>query len=602
MRADKLAIAALALAVACGSPEAPVEPPPVSAVPANTVTSNVLRGDYAGSEVCGDCHDEIYTAWRGSPMRRMTRDTALSAVKAPFDGSVFHFKGDTLTTEMHGERKLMRLVTAEDGELLYEITRVIGGNYREDFVGVKISDPSDPSSRTVGEERVMPASWIYSTNSWRLKGYSVMVPERTSLRVAGPWRKRCVFCHNTVPYLSTVFDNLRGPDSAGYQGSVAEFFPDERTWSVTATDEDGLWTAVAGEMKFLNGATLDRSDMNLEELLDFAIDTTKRSFVPTDFVEMGIGCESCHNGAAQHVDDPDLLPSFAIRSDVLSYGPGRSARQNPTRSEWINRTCARCHTVLFSQYAYTWEGGKRGPSAGGSSMNSGEGRDFLLGGCSSQLDCAACHDPHAKDSAASRHLHETVAGNATCTECHTGYTETRALAGHTHHEPTGAGSVCANCHMPKKNVALDYELTRYHRIGSPNDPRRVEGDRPLECALCHTDKSVQFLVDAMQTWWGETFSKAALRRLYGDDLSVNAITATLERGKPHEQLAAVATLGDHGDPADARRAASQLVHDMPLVRYFALRAMEKLLGRSLDIDVNGSTAEIRAAGEAALAR
>jgi hypothetical protein len=572
----------------------------VSPVPSNSVTSNVLRGDYVGSETCGDCHDEIYTAWRGSPMRRMTRDTALSAVKAPFDGSVFHFKGDTLTTEQRGDRKFMRLVTAEDGESLYKITRVIGGNYREDYVGAKISDPSDPASRTVGEERVMPASWVYSTNSWRLKGYSVMVPERPSLRVAGPWRKRCVFCHNTVPYLSTVFDNLRGPESGGYQGSASEIFPDERTWDVNATDEEALWRAIAAEMKFLNGATLDRADMSLDELLDFAIDTTKRSFVPTDFIEMGIGCESCHNGGRQHVDDPDVLPTFAIRSDMLEYGPGQAAPQNPNRAQWINRTCARCHTVLFSQYQYTWEGGTRKRSTGGSSMNSGEARDFLLGGCSSQLDCTACHDPHAKDSAASRELHDTVAGNATCTKCHTDYVGAAAIAAHTHHDVTGEGSVCVNCHMPKKNVALDYELTRYHRIGSPTDSRRVEADRPLECALCHTDKSVEHLVGTMQTWWDKKFSKAALRRLYGDDLSVNAITATLERGKPHEQLTAAATLGDHGTRADAARVATQLLHDMPLIRYFALRAMEKLLGRSLDIDLNLSVTEIRAAGDAAL--
>ena len=52
--------------------------------------------------------------------------------------------------------------------------------------------------------------------------------------------------------------------------------------------------------------------------------------------------------------------------------------------------------------------------------------------------------------------------------------------------------------MPKKNTGLGYQLTRYHRIGSPTDAARVEKDRPLECALCHADKSVASLVSTME--------------------------------------------------------------------------------------------------------
>ena len=49
--------------------------------------------------------------------------------------------------------------------------------------------------------------------------------------------------------------------------------------------------------------------------------------------------------------------------------------------------------------------------------------------------------------------------------------------------------------MPQKNLGLGYNLTRYHRIGSPTEKARVEGDRPLECALCHADKTVEELTD-----------------------------------------------------------------------------------------------------------
>ena len=101
---------------------------------------------------------------------------------------------------------------------------------------------------------------------------------------------------------------------------------------------------------------------------------------------------------------------------------------------------------------------------GGSPINSGEGRDFLLGACSGAMACTACHDPHAKDERA--HLAElgTPAGNRVCTGCHAGLASETALGAHAHHDPKGAGASCIACHMPKKNMSLDTGLTRYHRI------------------------------------------------------------------------------------------------------------------------------------------
>ena len=64
--------------------------------------------------------------------------------------------------------------------------------------------------------------------------------------------------------------------------------------------------------------------------------------------------------------------------------------------------------------------------------------------------------------------------------------------------------------MPRKNMGLGYDLTRYHRIGSPDRPGRVERDRPLECALCHVD-SVGELVGSMERWWGKRYDRGALR-------------------------------------------------------------------------------------------
>jgi HEAT repeat protein len=126
----------------------------------------------------------------------------------------------------------------------------------------------------------------------------------------------------------------------------------------------------------------------------------------------------------------------------------------------------------------------------------------------------------------------------------------------------------------------------------------VLADRPVECALCHADKSVEDLVSTIERWWGKRYDRAALRALYGDDLAVNALRATLERGKPHEQAVAIAVLGQAGDRSAVPAIAAQLAHDYPLVRYFAQRALETLTGAPVAIDVGAPAADVRRAAAA----
>jgi hypothetical protein len=157
--------------------------------------------------------------------------------------------------------------------------------------------------------------------------------------------------------------------------------------------------------------------------------------------------------------------------------------------------------------------------------------------------------------------------------------------------------------MPRKNMGLDGSLTRYHRIGSPTDAARVLGDRPIECALCHADRSVGQLIDRMESWWPVRYPRQRLEELYGS-LEVNALRATLERGKPHERAVAIAVLGESGARDAAPAIARELLDEYPLVREWAKRALVALLGRC-DVDLAAAddaiAAQARAcAGAAAL--
>ncbi|AKT37805.1 cytochrome c3 family protein [Chondromyces crocatus] len=560
-----------------------------------TAASNVLRQDYAGSAACVDCHGDVAKAWRDSPMHRMTRLAEPGAIRAPFDGRKFHFKSDVASMETHEDRRYMRIARAGRPEKLFKITKVIGGRFREDYVGVEVTG-TGAQDRTVSDPRaepVMPVSWLLFSNQWRYKGYSVMVPEREGLRPGMSWRQTCIYCHNTAPYFASLYDDLldgRKP----YQGSVTDrLLPLSRQWKLEVTDEAGLRRALEEEIGHVSDRSPRTAEGSLGEVIEQAIKASLKHVDQRDLVEVGIGCESCHNGSKEHAASQATLPTFEVKSTLFEVK--LPAKEVPSRASAINRVCSRCHSVLLSAYEPTWEGGSRNGNAGGSSINSGEGRDFLLGGCANAMSCVDCHDPHAADEKSKMERLGTVAGNGTCVRCHGEIGKDAAsVQAHTHHAAEGAGSACVACHMPRKNMALDYSLTRYHRIGSPTDEERVERDRPLECALCHVDKSVAELSGTMEGWWGKKYDRKALEKLYGKDLGVKAMEATLAWGLPHEQVVAAAAMLEASGKAALPRMVPMLAHPYPLARYFVGHAMEKVAGVPLGIDLDGEMGTIAA--------
>ena len=553
------------------------------------VTSNITRADYAGSTSCQPCHEHEYRAWLDSPMHRMTRDLRQTKIAAPFDGSTFQFRSDRVTMEQRAGERFMRLEHGTGGETLFRVSKVIGGRYREDFVGAEV-DPSAPLAKAIDAERILPVSYLSFNGEWRYKGYSVMVRERPDLEPGVVWKTGCIFCHNTAPSLSLLLDDVYGPGAHTYQGSVSVDLPDDKSPHYQVRDETALKTALSGELTAL-GNTRDIHGYDVRRALTVSIDATREAFGEQSLVELGIGCEACHGGSREHVRDPmHVRPSMALRSDFLSVTS--PSGHEPTHAEDINRTCSKCHTVLFSRYPYTWEGQSRRHGPGGSSINSGEARDFLLGDCTSQLSCTQCHDPHTEDPKSALTALAGPKGDELCAGCHQKYQGAEALRAHTHHAPTSSGSHCLNCHMPQKNMGLAYELTRYHRIGSPTDRERVEGDRPLECALCHTDKSVETLVATMERFWGKNYDREALRKLYGGDLQINALEAALTLGKPHEQGTAVAIAGRDQRKDLLPEVVNVLGNDYPLVRFFARHAIESITGAPLPIDMNAPGVDV----------
>ena len=519
-------------------------------------------------------------------MHNMTRTSAAGVSRAPWSGVALRFKDDVVSLSERGGERLVHVHSARFGDHDYRVTRVIGGHYREDYAGVELGHETR-------DELIMPISWLLWSKKFRYKGYSVMSHERPGLEAGPVWNRTCIFCHNTEPYLDDMLGGLLqglSPSErrhAAYQGELVDpLLPASERWSVAIDDESALKDALDDEIAHLGGS---RESGSVTDLAMHAIRTTRDRFTASDLIEVGIGCESCHGGSIEHARDP------SVRTSLAPHGAGvRFAGADDDRAQRINRTCARCHQVLFSRYPYTWEGGLRSADPpGGSEINSGEGRDFLLSRCSKRASCTLCHDPHspvagsAEGGTAQARDATARDDDAICTQCHASF----ATREHTHHDPKGAGARCVACHMPKKNMTLDLKLGRYHRIASPNETAKML-DRPLECALCHGDWSVRKTADEMEKLWGKRIDRAVLDGVYGD-LDQNVLDATLARGKPHEKAVAMSLLGDRKDKRAARAISAELLNDYPLVRFYAERALEQISGEPSPVDLNADDDAIR---------
>ena len=341
-------------------------------------------------------------------MHRMTRLPESAEIRAPFDGREFRFKDDVARFEQVGGARFVRVRSAARGEHVYRVTKVIGGRYREDFAGVEVAS-TDPAAAVVGDphaELILPASYVFQTASFRLKGYSVMVGTRPGMRAGGVWNETCIFCHNTIPYFDDLWGALAGPGGPRYQGEVVDrVLPEARRMRYAVADRAGLTRALDEEVAVLetgsraasgaplaSGAALSSAAAvtsagagpavsdPVRAALHQAMRAARSRFEPRHFVEIGIGCEACHGGSREHVAHPSRHPTFEPRAAFLTVSPPRGPRGASATSaaEWQNRACARCHQVLFSRYPQTWEGGSRRKpgEAGGSHISSGEARDF----------------------------------------------------------------------------------------------------------------------------------------------------------------------------------------------------------------------------------
>ena len=311
------------------SSAAPLSLTPARAGPGGVVTSNILRSDYAGSAACASCHGahlrsvvEVAHASDDPRTGRGGGTRAFRRVHVPLQRATKRAWNDD------GADRFVTLFSHEFGDHTYRVTRVIGGRYREDFAGVEVAR-AKTGARTLGDpdhELVLPVSYVFSTGSFRLKGYSVMVHERPGMKAGGVWNQTCIFCHNVAPYFSDLLGALYGKGRARVPGRSGRCTPPgiakeasrrSRTRADSRKHCATRWRS--------SGRALRGTARTIRRLLGRTIARTRDHFTGTRLVEVGIGCESCHGGSKAHAANPAEKPTFEPRAPFLRAAHSESA-------------------------------------------------------------------------------------------------------------------------------------------------------------------------------------------------------------------------------------------------------------------------------------
>lgn len=303
------------------------------------------------------------------------------------------------------------------------------------------------------------------------------------------------------------------------------------------------------------------------------------------YVATSIGCQSCHGGGAKHVEwaeaggsqsivDFGLAPAdqnvclgcHARRTKLLGgYGPGEVFLDHFSPDLLRPDLYYPDGQILDEVFEY------------GSFQQSKMARAGVM--------CLDCHRQHETTLKAD--------GNAVCTQCHAEAKPERFTdfdpsgsfddTAHTHHAAGSEGSLCANCHMPKRTY-MKVDPRRDHSFVIPRPDLSITYATPNACTTCHASESDEWAAQTMDKWYGTawrerpTIAHAFAAAARNEPAAIGALRAMV--AEPQQagivKGSAVVEIGRLGGEAVVADVSAAAADPDPLVRLGAAEAASQI--------------------------
>lgn len=249
-------------------------------------------------------------------------------------------------------------------------------------------------------------------------------------------------------------------------------------------------------------------------------DSKTHSF-DSQWIESGVGCESCHGPAGQHLEwtknqDKSIkdkgFPVDLSDQNQWQWLQGQDIAQpvNKGVHQQQIEVCAQCHSrrevitdkpkvdkpltdnympALLRDVLYEVDGQIQDEVFVYGSFK--QSKMFEAG-----VTCSNCHNPHSNKLKAE--------GNQICASCHN--PQKFDSKEHTFHEPNTQGAQCTSCHMPEKTYMV-VDPRKDHSFRVPRPDLSIKFGTSNACTQCHNDKTDEWAADAMDDLLGTEWRK-----------------------------------------------------------------------------------------------
>lgn len=316
---------------------------------------------------------------------------------------------------------------------------------------------------------------------------------------------------------------------------------------------------------------------NYQQNYDVETDTFRSSWQA-----LGVGCQSCHGPAQQHLD-------WAAQTPTAVNLPNFGWSLQVFDAEQQLQVCAQCHSRRselqpFQPTVAIHDQLLISPLTAELYEVDGKIKDevFEYGSFiqsrmhQAGVVCSDCHNPHSAQLQAP--------GEQVCSQCHA----TSEQQQHHFHAADSVGAQCTSCHMPAK-VYMGNDWRHDHSFSSPNPAQALALGHSDACLGCHQDDDPSTVIAAFKRWYPKAqprdggYAVALFKARNGQDGAAAELLAQLQRDdQPAIRRAALLSeLPNYPSTAAQREVAQALQHQDPMVRRAAIEVLPSLFQGSV---------------------